>query len=186
MLNTHYKAILRPTYIRRCVSFIQQPWTGNSGPKTDSTYMPTITTEIALWKMCSVGGLSIILSLKPTRTSTNFSHQSSIRNKILQNIAAVIKNRISVTRIQENQYDKSISSVFLAFSPMKSLFQIARRRRTSRLFATNAFNNMMNLLTSAVQVFKSHDETHSVASEYPNIHLAKGSDQAENIFDIYH
>ena len=64
--------------------------------------------------------------------------------------------------------------MFLALSPMKFLFQIARRRRTSRIFTTNVLNIERKLLTSATLVFKSHDETHSIASEYPNVHLAKG------------
>jgi len=63
--------------------------------------------------------------------------------------------------------------MFLALSLMKSLFQIARRRRTNRVFTTNEFNVMMNLLTSATLVFESHDETYSIPV-VPKIHLAKG------------
>jgi len=57
---------------------------------------------------------------------------------------------------------------------MKFLFQIARRRRTSRVFITNVFNIERKLLTSDTPVFESHDETHSMTSEDPNVHLAKG------------
>jgi len=64
--------------------------------------------------------------------------------------------------------------MFMAFSPIKSLFQIAWRRRTSRLFATNEFNIVKKLLMSANLVLKSNDKTHPVASEFPNIHLEKG------------
>ena len=62
--------------------------------------------------------------------------------------------------------------MFLALSPVKSLFQIARRRRTSRVFTTNEFNNVKNLLASAILVLESHDETHSTNSG-PIMHLAK-------------
>ena len=63
--------------------------------------------------------------------------------------------------------------MFLTLSPIKFLFQIARRRRTSRIFTTNVFNIERKLLTSDTLVFKSHDETYLTASEYPNVHLAK-------------
>jgi len=53
---------------------------------------------------------------------------------------------------------------------MKCLFQIARRRRTSRIFTTNV---VQKLLTSDTLVIISHDETHLIASEWPKIHLAK-------------
>ena len=69
--------------------------------------------------------------------------------------------------------------MFMFLSPIKSLLQIARRRRTSKIFTTNAFNIVKNLLTSAL-VIKSHDEAHSIASEDPNIHLAKGCVRARN------
>ena len=70
---------------------------------------------------------------------------------------------INVTRIQENQYQYSIATSF--YLPMKSLFQIARRRKTSRIFTTNEFNVVNKLLTSATLVLKTHDRTHSIASE---------------------
>jgi len=57
---------------------------------------------------------------------------------------------------------------------MKSLLQIARRRRTSRIFTANEFNIIKNLLTSVTLVLKSHDETHSIHSDAPKIHLAIG------------
>jgi len=63
--------------------------------------------------------------------------------------------------------------MFLVLSPNKSLFQIARRRRTRRLFTTNKFRVAMNLLSSATLVLKGHDETHSVTSIRPNVHLAR-------------
>ena len=63
--------------------------------------------------------------------------------------------------------------MFLALSPIKSLFQIARRRRTNKIFTTNVFNNLRKLLTSDAVVHKSHDGTYSVINELPNIHLAK-------------
>jgi len=70
--------------------------------------------------------------------------------------------------------------MLLALSPMKSLFQIARRRRTSKIFTTNVFNNVKDLLTSATPVLKSHGETHSIASEDPTIHLTKGCVRARS------
>jgi len=87
----------------RCVPFTQQPWRGSGTPATDSIYMSNMDTDILDWKIQSVGGFSIILFLKPTRISTNFNHQSSlsIRNKILHNIPAVVKYRISVTGFQK-------------------------------------------------------------------------------------
>jgi len=68
--------------------------------------------------------------------------------------------------------------MFLALSPMKSLLQIARRRRTSRIFTANEFNIIKNLLTSATLVLKSHDETHSIYSGAPKIRLAIGEVRA--------
>jgi len=64
--------------------------------------------------------------------------------------------------------------MFLALSPMKFLFQTAWRRRTSRTFTTNVFNVEKKLLTSTTLVFKSHDQTHLMTSEDPNVHLEKG------------
>ena len=63
--------------------------------------------------------------------------------------------------------------MFLVFSLMKSLFQIAQRCRTSKIFTTNVFNIVRNLLTSATLVLEGHDETDSVASDSPNVHLEK-------------
>jgi len=63
--------------------------------------------------------------------------------------------------------------MFIALLPIKSLFQIARRRRTSRTFATNKFNVDKNLLISATTILLNHDDTHFTVSEPPNIHLAK-------------
>jgi len=64
--------------------------------------------------------------------------------------------------------------MYLIISPVKSLFQIARRRKIIRIFTTNEFNTVRKLLTSDTLVLKSHDETHSRASENPNVHLEKG------------
>jgi len=64
--------------------------------------------------------------------------------------------------------------MLLALSLMKSLFQIARMRSTSKIFTTNVFNNVKNLLTSDTLVLKSYDGTYSVASVWPTVHLAKG------------
>jgi len=64
--------------------------------------------------------------------------------------------------------------MFLALSPMKSLFQIARRRSTRRIFTINEVNIAKNLLTSAILVLESHNKTYSVGSVSPNIHLEKG------------
>jgi len=121
-----------------------------------------------------VVGFNIVLFSKPTRILANFNHQLSlsIRNQIIQSIPAVMKYRISVTRFQKKQWVHC--DIFLALSPIKFLFQIARRRRTSRIFTTNVFNVERNLLTSATLVSKSYDETHSTTSEYPNVHLAMG------------
>ena len=54
--------------------------------------------------------------------------------------------------------------MFLAFSLMKSLFQIARRRRTNKIFTINVFNVAKSLLTLATLVLNSHDETHWVVN----------------------
>jgi len=80
-----------------------------------------------------------------------------------------MKHTISVTSIQ-NQYNKW--HMFLALSPNIFLFQIARSRKTSRLFTINVVNVVKNLLASVTLVLESHGETHWRASEYPNIHLA--------------
>ena len=81
-----------------------------------------------------------------------------------------MKYTINVTRIQKHQYSKSMNTFF---SPIKSLFQIAQRCRTSKIFTTNVFNSSKILLTSVTLVLKSHDETHSIPSEPINVHLAK-------------
>jgi len=141
----------------RCVSLIsQQPWRGSTTSETDSTYASIINADIAIWKIQSVGGLGILPPFKPTSTSANFDHQSSplIRNQILQNIPAVMKYRISVTRFQEKSIYQVHWQMLLALSPIKSLFQIARRRRTSRIFTTDEFNVVKRLLTSAAPVLK--------------------------------
>ena len=118
--------------------------------------------------------------LKRTRISANFNHQWSLSMKIklYKNIPAVMKYRISVTRFQKKLWVHC--HIFLALSPMKFLFQIARRRRTRRIFTTNVFNVERNLLTSATLVSRSNDETHSVTSEDPNVHLAKGQVRASS------
>jgi len=64
--------------------------------------------------------------------------------------------------------------MFLVLLPIKSLFQITQRCRTSRTFTTNIFNIVKKLLISATLVLKSYDKTHSKASESPYVHLAKG------------
>ena len=64
--------------------------------------------------------------------------------------------------------------MFLVLSPIKSLFQITQRCRTSRTFTTNIFNIVKKLLISATLVLKSYDKTYSKASESPYVHLAKG------------
>jgi len=84
-----------------------------------------------------------------------------------------MKYKISVTRRKKMSIQRLYWLILLALSPIRSLFQIARRRRTSKIFTTNVFNKLKDLLTSATPVLKSHDETHSIASE-ENIHLAKG------------
>jgi len=69
------------------------------------TYMSTITVDIEAWEIGLVDGLSIVPSSKPTRISADFNHQSplSIRYQIVQNIPAVMKYRISVTRFQKKK-----------------------------------------------------------------------------------
>lgn len=81
-----------------------------------------------------------------------------------------MKYRINVTIIQ------IIINVicFLALSPTISLFQIARRRRTSKIFTPNEVDTEMNILISVTLLLMSHDETHSKANENPNRRLAKG------------
>ena len=72
-----------------------------------------------------------------------------------------------------------MSLMFLALLPMKSLFQIARRHSTRRIFTTNEVNIVKNLLTSAILVLESHNETYSVGSASPNIHLEKGQGEQQ-------
>ena len=64
--------------------------------------------------------------------------------------------------------------MLLALLPIKSLFQTARRRKTNRLFTTNVFNTVTNLLTSATLVLKICDQTHLRAVAQPKIHLGNG------------
>jgi len=64
--------------------------------------------------------------------------------------------------------------MLLALLPIKFLLQIARRRRTNRIFTINELNVVKKLSTSAALVLKGHDETHSPTRKYPNVHLAKG------------
>ena len=68
----------------------------------------------------------------------------------------------------------------LALSPMRFLLQIAQRWRTSRIFTANEFNIIKNLWTSATLVLKSHDETHSIHSDTPKMHLATGEVRASS------
>ena len=113
--NTYSKALaILMSILSRCVVFPQQPWRGSCTSETKMRYTLTITTDIADWKTRSVAGLNIVLSLKPTRTSANFDHQSSlsIRNQILQNIPAVMKYIINVTKFQKCQFNKSIGTCF--------------------------------------------------------------------------
>ena len=81
--NTYSKALATLlSILSKCVAFAQQPWRGSCTPETESRYTLTITIDIADWNIRSVGGLSIVLSSKPTRTSTNFDHhlyQSEIK-----------------------------------------------------------------------------------------------------------
>jgi len=77
--------------------------------------------------------------------------------------------------------------MLLDLSPIKSLFQIAQRHKTSRIFTTSIFNVVKKLLVSVALVFSIHDKTHPRASEFPNIHLADGkSEQAADTFEPYH
>ena len=78
--------------------------------------------------------------------------------------------------------------MFLDLSPMKSLFQIARMRRTNRIFITNEVNIVMNLLTPTTLILENHDKTHMTASVDPKRHLIKGVDQTEQqkTIGLYH
>lgn len=77
--------------------------------------------------------------------------------------------------------------MFLALLPMKSLFQTARRHRTSRILTTNEVNTVIRLPISATVVLKNHDKAHSISSDHPKRHLEKSrSDRAAEIFDLYH
>jgi len=78
--------------------------------------------------------------------------------------------------------------MFLDLSPMKSLFQIARMRRTNRIFITNEVNIVMNLLTSTTLILENHDKTHMTASVDPKRHLIKGVGQTEQqkTIGLYH
>jgi len=120
------KAVKTPLLIlEKCVGFPQQPWRGTSILETELAYMSTITIDIIDWKIWSVGGLIIILSLKSTRTSANFDYQSSlpIRNQILDNIPAVMKYTINVTRIQKHQYSKSMNTFSHQLNPCSRLLK---------------------------------------------------------------
>jgi len=186
--NTYWKARSRWICILwRGIGFSQQPWRGSSTIEPDSRYMSKIIAAIALWKIRSAGETSVILRLRPTRTSTNFDHQSSssIRNQIRQNIPAVMKYRISVTRVQKKSIQWVQWHTLLALSPVRSLSQIARRRRTSRIFTTDEFNVVENLLTLAAVVLKSQDETHSTDTALKR-HLVKRLEQVTKTFDLYH
>jgi len=79
--------------IWRCVSFSWQPRRGISGAEIDWTHGSIIILEIAIWKIRSVGGLSIVLSLEPTRISANFwPWVVSIDQKSnLQTVPAIVK-----------------------------------------------------------------------------------------------
>ena len=57
--------------------------------------------------------------------------------------------------------------MYLIISPVKSLFQIARRRKIIRIFTTDEFNILRKLLTSDTLILKSHDETDSIHSVIP-------------------
>ena len=70
--------------------------------------------------------------------------------------------------------------MLLALSPIRSLFQIARRRSTSKIFTIDILNVVTNLLTSDTLILKSHGKTHSVLSVKPNVHLEKGLVRATN------
>jgi len=95
-----------------------------------------------------------------------------------------MKYRISVTRI-EIMNMTSLLAHFLALSPMRFLFQIAWRHRTSRIFTSNEVNTVMDLLTSAILVLESHDKTHSVASSPPKRHLMNGNVRQINRYIWY-
>jgi len=102
--NTYSVAVLRLFHITfRCVALSQQAWRGSDTPATDWAYVSNMVTDTLDWKIQSVDGFSIVLSLEHTRISTNSNHQwsLSIRNQIVQNIPAVMKYRIDVTRFQK-------------------------------------------------------------------------------------
>ena len=102
--NIYSKAVPRLNSIfKKGVPLSQQPWAGSGTPETELTYTSNITSDIADWHIRSVGVLIITLSSKPTRNSASYEHKSSlsIRNQILQSIAAVKKYTINVTGIQQ-------------------------------------------------------------------------------------
>jgi len=108
--NTYSKAIPILLHITsRCVSFSQQAWRGSDTPATNWAYVSNMVTDILDWKIQWVGGFSTVVSLKPTNISANFNNQwsLSIRNQIIQNIPAVMKYRINVTRFQEKMSPSS-------------------------------------------------------------------------------
>ena len=94
-----------------------------------------------------------------------------------------MNDRISVTSIQGMSITSSLEHISSP-SPMKCLFQIARRRRTSRIFTTTEVNTEIKLLISANLVLESHDETHSRASDDPKRHLPKGQVRQRNGFKL--
>ena len=47
--------------------------------------------------------------------------------------------------------------MFHIISPIKSLFQIAQRYRTSRIFTNNVFKIVKNLLILAILILKTHN-----------------------------
>ena len=79
---------------------MKQPWRGTSIPETDWVYMLMIIADIADWKIQSVVG-QVSYYLQSLLEPQLFDHQSSlsIRYQILENIPAIMKHRISVTRI---------------------------------------------------------------------------------------
>ena len=164
----------------RCVSFTQQPWRGSGTPSTDFIYVSNMIRDILDWKYNELLG------------SILYCFQSLLGSQLISIISCLCRSEIKLYKTYLLSWNTELMwldskkkqwvhcDIFLALSPMKFLFQIARRRRTSKIFTTNIFNVESNLLTSATLVFKSHDETHWVASGYPNVHLAKGQVRASS------
>jgi len=158
----------------RCVTSIQQPWSGRSTPETETTYVSTIVLHTAAWKLKSVDGqvLYFCESLPRPQLFLIVSHLDWLEIKLCKTYLPSL-NIESVWL--KSKWDQINSSAHVyARVPIKSLFQIARRRKTSSIFSANGANTkLLRLLTLATLAFVSYDQTHAMSSTWPKVHLMK-------------